>query len=100
MAKIEVLFWAALVLSILSFLLFAYQVVMQVLRTRPAAPAHVGGAGGATPQAFDISETLKQMGDLAHSFAKAGPISTTAVICIVFALIALISSGVVKIEGG
>jgi hypothetical protein len=96
MLRIEALFWISIVLCVLSFALLAYQVVVQVNRSKPTASS-VGGLGDAKPHSLDMIDALKQMGELAGSFAKAGPIGTTAVLCVLFALIALLSSGVVKV---
>jgi hypothetical protein len=91
--KSDVIFWMSVVLCILSFLLFAGQVVVAALAAarRPAAPT---GAGGATQQTINPLDAMKQMAELAQAFAKAGPMSTSAVLCAFFGAIALASSRV------
>jgi hypothetical protein len=93
-SKIDLLFYGSAVLCVLSFLLFCYQVIVQVRRTRPRpAPQALGEE--ARPQAFDVREAMQQMGSFVQAFAN--PISTTAVLCVLFLLIAVVSSGLVKI---
>jgi hypothetical protein len=96
MSKIDVLFYGSAGLCALSFLLFAYLVIVQQRHTAPTRAG--GGLGDAQAQAFDIRETMEEMGKLVKSFAKAGPIATTALLCVMFALMAVLSSGLVKVE--
>jgi hypothetical protein len=98
MSKVDWLFYGSSVLCIISLLLFCYQVVVQTRRTAPR-PAPEGLGGAAEPHALDLKETIEQMGNLVQSFAKAGPIATTAALCMLFALIAVLSSGLVSISG-
>ena len=96
MSKIDLLFYGSAVLCVLSFLLFCYEVIVHVRRTaRPPAPRGTGDE--ARPDAFDAREAIQEMRSLVQSFAKAGPIPTTAGLCVLFLLIAVISSGLVKI---
>jgi hypothetical protein len=95
---IQALFWISLGLCVFSFLLFAYQVVKHVQRASPpAGTPTTGGLGDAQQQSLNIGEALAEMAKLADSFSKAGPMATTASLCIVFSLLALVTSGVVKI---
>jgi hypothetical protein len=97
--RIETLFWVSLVLCVLSFVLFALQIIVQTSRTRARRAGSAGeGLGEAEPQSFNPVRMMEEMGELSHSFAKAGPLATTAVLCILFGLIAVLSSGVIKIE--
>jgi hypothetical protein len=96
--RIEVLFYGSAILCALSFLLFAYQVYIHVQRTVPPAAA-AAGLEAAQQQAFNVQQTIQQLSRLAQAFSRAGPMATSAVLCILFALIALLSSGVIKIEG-
>lgn len=92
--RLEALFWTSLAICVVSFALFVFQVVGQALSARASEPQ---GAGGAQQQSFDPAESLKTIGEAAQSFAKAGPISTSAVLCALFGLFALVTSGVVRI---
>ena len=95
MSKIDLLFYGSAALCVLSFLLFCYEVIVHVRRT--ASPRAPRGSEEAQPQAFDAREAMQEMRSLVQSFAKAGPIPTTAGLCVLFLLIAVISSGLVKI---
>jgi hypothetical protein len=94
MSKIDALFWISMVLTVASFGLFGFQIWHQARR---AVPRRESGIGGAQPQALDVGESLKAVGEMAESFAKAGPIATTGTLCALFLIVALITSGVVKI---
>jgi hypothetical protein len=96
--RIEILFYGSAVLCALSFALFALQVIIHVMRT-PAATEPAEGLDAAQQQAFNLQETIKQLSNLAQAFSKAGPMATSGALCALFGLIALLSSGVVKIEG-
>ncbi|MFA5950370.1 MAG: hypothetical protein WC807_08815 [Hyphomicrobium sp.] len=91
--RIEALFWVSLLICVVSFILFVLQVVGQAL----LKPRSAEGAGGAQQQSLDPGEALKKIGEAAQSFAKAGPISTSAVLCALFGLFALVTSGIVRI---
>lgn len=90
--KVDILFYGSAVLSVLSFLLFAYQVWIYIQRTAPQAapppPAHpAGGLGAAEQQAFNVQQaiqgvqqTVQQLSRLAEAFSKAGPMATSAVL--------------------
>ena len=97
----SVMFFTAITLSCLSFLLFALQVVALIYRKirqqRDEAGANRGIGDSVQPQTFNAAKTLEVMGGLAHAFAKAGPLPTSAVLCITFGLIALVSSGIIKV---
>jgi hypothetical protein len=95
MSKMDIVFYGSAVLCVVSFILFAWQIVAQLRHPKPVAPA--GGLGDARPQAFDVREALEEMGKLVQSFAKAGPIASAAALCVFFALICVLSSGLVKI---
>ena len=96
MSKIDLLFYGSAALCVLSFLLFCYEVIVHVRRTAlPRAPR--GASEEAQPQAFDAREAMQEMRSLVQSFAKAGPIPTTAGLCVLFLLIAVVSSGLVEI---
>lgn len=95
MSKIDLLFYGSAALCVLSFLLFCYEVIVHVWRT--ASPRVPRGSEEAQPQAFDAREAMQEMRSLVQSFAKAGPIPTTAGLCVLFFLIAVVSSGLVKI---
>ena len=96
MSKIDLLFYGSAALCVLSFLLFCYEVIVHVRRTAPSR-APRGASEEAQPQAFDAREAMQEMRSLVQSFAKAGPIPTTAGLCVLFLLIAVVSSGLVKI---
>jgi hypothetical protein len=96
MSKIDILFYGSSVLCGLSFLLFGWQVLRQLRHTAPVRRNR--GLGEAEQQSFDIKETMEEMGKLVQSFAKAGPIATTATLCVLFLLVAVVSSGLVKID--
>ena len=98
MSKIDLLFYGSAGLCVLSFLLFCYEVIVHVRRTTPPR-APRGASEEAQPQAFDAREAMQEMRSLVQSFAKAGPIPTTAGLCVLFLLIAVVSSGLVKITG-
>ena len=93
--RIEALFWVSLGISVLSFILFLIQVLGQALKKSDAENS--GGAGGAKQQGLDAGESLKKIGEAAQAFAKAGPISTSATLCALFGLFALVTSGIVRI---
>ena len=77
MSKIDLLFSGSQVLRVLSFLLFCYEVIVHVRRTaRPTAPRATGDKS--RPEAFEAREAIQEMRGLVESFAKAGPIPTTA----------------------
>jgi hypothetical protein len=96
LSKIDLLFYGSAALCILSFLLFCYEVIVHMRRTAP--PPALRGTGDETrPEAIDAREAMQEMRSLVQSFAKAGPIPTTAGLCVLFLLIAVISSGLVKI---
>ena len=73
--KIDYLFWGSSILCVLTFVLFALQIIAQLWRTR-RAPAPSG------------------LGDAQRSFATSGPIWATAVVTIIFALVAVLASGI------
>jgi hypothetical protein len=96
MSKIDLLFYGSAALCVLSFLLFCYEVIVHMRRTaRPPAPRATGDE--TRPETFDAREAMQEMRSLVQSFAKAGPIPTTAGLCVLFLLIAVVSSGLVKI---
>jgi len=94
----EILFYAVVGLAVASFLLFAYQVVLLTRQTvaKPPTPPREG-ISGAEAQSFSLKELIAEMGTLSASFAKAGPLATTATLCVFFVLIALVASGIVTV---
>jgi hypothetical protein len=92
--KADGIFWVAVGLCVASFLLFAGQVIAAtIVALRKKAET---GAGDALQQTLNPLDAMKQLGELAQAFAKAGPVSTSAVLCAFFGAIALASSGVLK----
>jgi hypothetical protein len=90
--------YVSLLLATLSFLLFAWQVVVLTRQAKDAAPSPgPATASGMAPHAFDLVATLDQMGKLSTTFAKAGPLATTATLSIFFMLVALVASGFVTV---
>jgi hypothetical protein len=96
MTKIDLVFYGSAILCVLSFLLFAGQVIAQSKKL--AAGKASGGLGEARMQAFDVKESLEEMGKLVQTFAKAGPIATCAGLTVFFALISVVSSGLIEIK--
>ena len=95
--RIEAIFWVSLAICVVSFVLFAAQIVVRTVSGNAAPPGN--GAGGAQVQTLNPAEAMRQMGALAESFGKAGPIATSAALAAFFGLLALLSSGVVTIQG-
>jgi hypothetical protein len=93
--KVDYLFWGSSALCVLSFALFALQIIVQ-LRHMRKAPAS-SGLGDIQSQASDPVKIIKETGDLARSFATSSPLVPTAVLTVIFALIAVLASGIVKI---
>ena len=94
--KVDYLFWGSSALCVLGFALFALQIIAQ-LRHMRKAPASGGGLGDVQSQALDPVKIIKETGDLARSFATSSPLVPTAVLTVIFALIAVLASGIVKI---
>lgn len=92
--RVDYLFYVSLAISCGSFALFALQVIMQLFRRGTAAT----GIGDARTQSADPLEAMKELREMAHAFAKAGPIATSAALCVIFGLIAMVASGLVKIN--
>jgi hypothetical protein len=59
----------------------------------------VSGLGDAEQRSLDMTKTLNTTSELAASLARAGPTATTAAIHLVSLVVALLASGLVKIEG-
>ncbi len=97
--RIDVMFWFSIVICGASFLVFAWQVIKKMKNNDPTPPVVTGSAGGAAQQTIDVVKAVAQLAELAKAFEKAGPIATSAVLCAFFGLLALLSSGVVKIQG-
>ncbi len=95
MTNVDILFWVSIGLMVLSFLLLGHLIIATTRRSSPTTPT--SGIGGAQPQALDVATLVKDMGELAASFSKAGPVGTIATLCVFFTLVALAASGVVKI---
>lgn len=95
--RVEYLFYTSLGLSIASFLIFAAQIAAGIVRSLRTKSADEG-LTGVEPHTINASKMMEDVGELAHAFAKAGPISTSAALSIMFMLIALLSSGLVKVE--
>ena len=71
MSNIDLLFYGCAALSVLSFLLFCYEVIVHVRRTAP--PRAPRGSEEAQTQAFDAREAMQEMRSLVQSFTKVGP---------------------------
>jgi hypothetical protein len=97
MTHADWLFDVSLGLSVAAFGLFAWLVISGLVRKTFVPVSPNTGLGAAEQQSLNVAEIAKQLGDLTNTFAKSGPIPTSAVLCIFFALIALMSSGVIKI---
>lgn len=93
---VQSLFYVSLGLSIASFALFALQIIASIFRSLRATPANARLIG-VQQHTVSTSKIMDDVGELAHAFAKAGPISTSAALSIMFMLIALLASGVVKV---
>ena len=93
--RVTVLFYVSLVICAASFVLFAVQVCLLIFKPAPKP----GGIGAAQAQSFDPVEAVKEVREMAHVFAKAGPTATSAALCVVFGMVALLASGLVKLEG-
>jgi hypothetical protein len=106
--KVDILYYGSAVLCVLSFLLFAFQVIKHILAAPPPPPlepAPSRGLGDAEPQALNLQQVIQsaqqavqQTTQLAETFAKAGPMATSAVLCVVFAFLWLLTSGLIKIQ--
>ena len=92
--RVEYLFWVSLVICAISFLLFLFQCIAQVI----IRPKHVGGADAAVPQGLDPADMLEKVGEVVQAFGKAGPLATSAVLCVFFSLMSLITSGAIKVD--
>ena len=93
--KVDYLFWGSSALCVLSFVLFALQIIVQLWHMRKTpAPS---GLGDVQSQALDPVKIIKETGDLARSFATSSPLVPTAVLTVIFALIAVLASGILKI---
>jgi hypothetical protein len=106
--KVDILYYGSAILCVLSFLLFAIQVIKHIWAPPPApppAPPAIGGLGGAEQQTLNLQQAIQtaqqavqQTAKLAETFSKAGPMATSAVLCVVFAFIWLLTSGLIKIQ--
>lgn len=93
-----ILFFFSLAISAASFVLFAalaWQAITETATEKTDPPST--GAGNAQPQSLDITKVITETGKLSGTFAKSGPIATSASLSIFFAVLALVTSGVVEI---
>jgi hypothetical protein len=95
MTNIDILFWVSLVLAVVSFGFFLFLAIHH-MRRKPK-PAATGGLAGANAELLDLGKVLDSAGSLSDAFAKAGPGPTSAVLCVVFILVALAASGLVTL---
>ena len=107
--KIDILYYGSAILCVLSFLLFAYQVKIHnrtvLLQFTPVAPPAIQGLGSAEQQSLNLQQAIQaaqqavqQISKLAETFSKAGPMATSATLCVIFAFIWLLTSGLIKIQ--
>lgn len=94
----QVLFFIAAGLAVASFALFAYQVVILTKQAmaKPSTPP-AQGIDAAVAQSLNLKELISEMGTLSTNFAKAGPLATTATLCVFFIVIALVAGGMVTV---
>jgi hypothetical protein len=92
---LNALTWTALVMSVLSFALFAYLSIRKV----PGAGARKSGEGELRGHGSlsDITALAKALGELTDAFQRAGPAISALIASILFFLIATLGAGLERI---